>query len=491
MSITNVEMSYTPDDYQNLVTYKLFNQHLRPLLVEKNPKLVMYKMVSVIGAKWREFIELKEQYLQQQSGGGDGGENSKDKDKNAAAEGSVSSSASSSSKSDTETSKKEPTSSAKVEQAPVVEAESERPRRASRKRGYDYNEDESNHDNSTAANEAAIAAAAAELEEEGTTRRSSRNKKANSSFKSKLNNANSNDDSVNSPSSSSNNIKETTSSKKQPAAAAPTKVLKKRKKRDGTAEDTTNYNDSDAEFEAMLEEQCRMDESEQAKKKQKQAAKKAAEAVKAANVNQSTIIATNRGTVTKQTSKPVPGKAKIKNSGEPDEFEGDQHQDYCEGCRQGGEIILCDTCTKAYHLVCLEPELEEAPEGEWFCPQCEKDGKAEAKKAQNAAESTKIIVEQEGIQHQEFCHVCKDGGELLCCEQCPLSFHLDCLNPVLKQIPATEWYCLRCTCEKPKGVVKKILTWRWKPEPTEEELKQQQALVIIFECFIFYFLNLI
>ena len=46
------------------------------------------------------------------------------------------------------------------------------------------------------------------------------------------------------------------------------------------------------------------------------------------------------------------------------------HQDYCEVCQQGGEIILCDTCPRAYHLVCLEPELEEAPEGKWSCPRC-------------------------------------------------------------------------------------------------------------------------
>jgi chromodomain-helicase-DNA-binding protein 4 len=46
------------------------------------------------------------------------------------------------------------------------------------------------------------------------------------------------------------------------------------------------------------------------------------------------------------------------------------HQDYCEVCQQGGEIILCDTCPRAYHLVCLEPELEEAPEGKWSCPHC-------------------------------------------------------------------------------------------------------------------------
>ena len=50
------------------------------------------------------------------------------------------------------------------------------------------------------------------------------------------------------------------------------------------------------------------------------------------------------------------------------------HQDYCEVCQQGGEIILCDTCPKAYHLVCLDPELEQAPEGDWSCPECTKNG---------------------------------------------------------------------------------------------------------------------
>ena len=32
--------------------------------------------------------------------------------------------------------------------------------------------------------------------------------------------------------------------------------------------------------------------------------------------------------------------------------------------------MLCDTCPRAYHLVCLEPPLDEAPEGKWSCPHC-------------------------------------------------------------------------------------------------------------------------
>uniref|UniRef100_A0A8C7L2G3 Chromodomain helicase DNA binding protein 5 n=1 Tax=Oncorhynchus kisutch TaxID=8019 RepID=A0A8C7L2G3_ONCKI len=128
-----------------------------------------------------------------------------------------------------------------------------------------------------------------------------------------------------------------------------------------------------------------------------------------------------------------------------DGYETD-HQDYCEVCQQGGEIILCDTCPKAYHLVCLDPELEKAPEGKWSCPHCEK----------------------EGIQW-EFCRVCKDGGELLCCDTCPSSYHIHCLNPPLPEIPNGEWLCPRCMCPPPKGKVQRILHWIWgdPPLPTE------------------------
>lgn len=44
----------------------------------------------------------------------------------------------------------------------------------------------------------------------------------------------------------------------------------------------------------------------------------------------------------------------------------------------------------------------------------------------------------------EFCRVCKDGGELLCCDTCPSSYHIHCLNPPLPEIPNGEWLCPRC-----------------------------------------------
>ncbi|XP_013926081.1 PREDICTED: tryptophan 5-hydroxylase 1-like, partial [Thamnophis sirtalis] len=66
----------------------------------------------------------------------------------------------------------------------------------------------------------------------------------------------------------------------------------------------------------------------------------------------------------------------------------------------------------------------------------------------------------------EYCRVCKDGGELLCCDACISSYHIHCLNPPLPEIPNGEWLCPRCTCPMLKGRVQKILHWRWGEPPT-------------------------
>uniref|UniRef100_A0A8C4ICQ8 DNA helicase n=1 Tax=Dicentrarchus labrax TaxID=13489 RepID=A0A8C4ICQ8_DICLA len=150
-----------------------------------------------------------------------------------------------------------------------------------------------------------------------------------------------------------------------------------------------------------------------------------------------------------------------------DGYETD-HQDYCEVCQQGGEIILCDTCPRAYHLVCLDPELEKAPEGKWSCPHCEKEGiQWEAKDDEEEEEEAPG---EEEDDHMEFCRVCKDGGELLCCDTCPSSYHIHCLNPPLPEIPNGEWLCPRCMCPPLKGKVQKILHWTWGEPPLPAEL---------------------
>ncbi|XP_071357221.1 chromodomain-helicase-DNA-binding protein 4a isoform X4 [Trachinotus anak] len=168
--------------------------------------------------------------------------------------------------------------------------------------------------------------------------------------------------------------------------------------------------------------------------------------------------------------KPSKSKPKKKKAEDGDGYETD-HQDYCEVCQQGGEIILCDTCPRAYHMVCLDPDMEKAPEGTWSCPHCEKEGiqwEAREEGSEGEEDNGEAGEMEEDDHHMEFCRVCKDGGELLCCDSCPSSYHIHCLNPPLPEIPNGEWICPRCTCPPMKGKVQKILTWRWgdPPPPT-------------------------
>jgi N-acetylglutamate synthase-like GNAT family acetyltransferase len=44
----------------------------------------------------------------------------------------------------------------------------------------------------------------------------------------------------------------------------------------------------------------------------------------------------------------------------------------------------------------------------------------------------------------DLCRVCGDGGDLLCCDTCPATFHLDCLG--LPEVPPGEWFCPACRC---------------------------------------------
>ncbi|KAF0908181.1 hypothetical protein E2562_023810, partial [Oryza meyeriana var. granulata] len=52
------------------------------------------------------------------------------------------------------------------------------------------------------------------------------------------------------------------------------------------------------------------------------------------------------------------------------------------------------------------------------------------------------------------CVECDLGGNLLCCDSCPRTYHLECLNPPLKRAPPGNWQCPRC---RMKNVSLKLL----------------------------------
>ncbi|XP_053576270.1 PHD finger protein 21A [Bombina bombina] len=54
----------------------------------------------------------------------------------------------------------------------------------------------------------------------------------------------------------------------------------------------------------------------------------------------------------------------------PFSTDADIHEDFCSVCRKSGQLLMCDTCSRVYHLDCLEPPLKSIPKGMWICPKC-------------------------------------------------------------------------------------------------------------------------
>ncbi|XP_068172229.1 chromodomain-helicase-DNA-binding protein 5 [Antennarius striatus] len=340
--LEDVQYGFTEDDYKTITNYKAFSQFLRPLIAKKNPKIPMSKMMTVLGAKWREF---------------------------------------------------------------------------------------SANNPFKGASATAVAAAVAAAMETVT---------------------------VAQPASVSSG---------QPSSQLP---IKKAKTKEGKGPGVRKRSKSGKEVKKKPKPKKTKSKSGQSGKKKKASSSEDDFLEESdfddISIHSASVLSDALGAAPKKKSRR--GRKKRKKE-DGDGYETD-HQDYCEVCQQGGEIILCDTCPRAYHLVCLDPELEKAPEGKWSCPHCEKEGiQWEAKDEEEEEEEA---AGEEEDDHMEFCRVCKDGGELLCCDTCPSSYHIHCLNPPLPEIPNGEWLCPRCMCPPLKGKVQKILHWTWGEPPLPAEM---------------------
>ncbi|MPC34870.1 Chromodomain-helicase-DNA-binding protein Mi-2 [Portunus trituberculatus] len=279
--LNDVQIEYSENDYQTLTTYKLFQQHVRPLLAKENPRVPVSKLMMLVAAKWREFTAR-------------GQEDEEEEEEEVAEE-------------------EEP----EPEPVQIVPKGRGRPRKSK----VDEEVEEEFEDDS-----------------EGVGKKKRGRKRTT-----------------------------TAEAKAKKGGKVPTLKIKlgKRKKDTSVSLEDDSSQDSDAEFEQMLAEAEDMNKAED--EAEQTTGPKKSKKTKIGNKNR---------------------RRKRMKAKDEDGYETD-HQDYCEVCQQGGEIILCDTCPKAYHLVCLEPELEEAPEGKWSCPTCEAEG-----------------VKEED-EHLEYCKVCK------------------------------------------------------------------------------------
>ncbi|XP_015763887.1 PREDICTED: bromodomain adjacent to zinc finger domain protein 1A-like [Acropora digitifera] len=159
----------------------------------------------------------------------------------------------------------------------------------------------------------------------------------------------------------------------------------------------------------------------------------------------------------------------------------------CRLCKRKGDaehMLLCDGCDRGHHMYCLKPPIKEVPEGHWFCSDCrpketrrgerrkrpaakdEEDDDEHTNRSEEGSNSVDEASDDEeddsesesesdenGMQsdasarseHGDQCAVCSEGGELLCCDTCPLAYHIHCAYPPLRRIPRGNWACQVCT----------------------------------------------
>lgn len=128
--------------------------------------------------------------------------------------------------------------------------------------------------------------------------------------------------------------------------------------------------------------------------------------------------------------------------------------DMCAVCGDGGELIICDGCPRAFHPACLS--LQSGPTSDWHCPYC-LDKSFPARKAPgrpSIARQTRVVKAPQSVGGG--CVVCRtpdfsvakfDDRTILLCDQCEKEYHVGCLRGRglcdLKELPRDKWFCCK------------------------------------------------
>jgi len=145
-----------------------------------------------------------------------------------------------------------------------------------------------------------------------------------------------------------------------------------------------------------------------------------------------------------------------------------QSDDLCSICSDGGQLLLCDTCPRAFHRECVG--LFATPKGTWCCRYCENRQQRESCLAFNNNAIAAGRIEGADPLEEIFtrsiriatsletgfggCALCKlhdfskkkfSTRTVLLCDQCGREYHVGCLKEHnmadLTALPEGAWYC--------------------------------------------------
>ncbi|GJS29145.1 zinc finger, PHD-type containing protein [Tanacetum coccineum] len=157
-------------------------------------------------------------------------------------------------------------------------------------------------------------------------------------------------------------------------------------------------------------------------------------------------------------------------------FSSDDNDDLCSICADGGELLCCDNCPRAFHPECIS---EAVPQGTWYCKYCQNMFQKEkfVERNENARAAGRVAgidpleeitkrcirvvaipeVGEPGVPSKKgapACVLCKaldfsktgfGPRTVIICDQCEKEYHVGCLKEHkmddLKALPKGEWFC--------------------------------------------------
>ncbi|KAJ6750179.1 hypothetical protein OIU85_000782 [Salix viminalis] len=159
------------------------------------------------------------------------------------------------------------------------------------------------------------------------------------------------------------------------------------------------------------------------------------------------------------------------------------NDDLCIICADGGNLLLCDGCPRAFHKGCAS--LSTVPNGEWYCQHCHNMFQRENFVEHNAnafpVGRVSEIDSIEQITKRCFrivknveaeltgCALCRGYDfmrsgfgprTIILCDQCEKEFHVGCLRSHkmanLKELPKGSWFCCM-DCSRIHSTLQKLL----------------------------------
>lgn len=109
------------------------------------------------------------------------------------------------------------------------------------------------------------------------------------------------------------------------------------------------------------------------------------------------------------------------------------HTCFSKDIHNTGQLAKCVKCPAAYHLQlsCIPAGTEIITQSQVICPRHPTDKEKQRNAKEKNAKPLNI----------DWCNICMESGNLVCCESCPSAFHPQCIN---YEESDEKFHCIEC-----------------------------------------------